>query len=146
MSVTQLTGAIELPDGSWVRGRGLRRGAPEGDPPDHGLYLGTRVLRRSHGGHIAWAQEWISWPDFLLPLDRQAAVTRIRALHALAKEGHRVEIACGGGVGRTGTVMACLARLAGVPGGEAVAWTREHYHPRAVETPWQHKWVARFPA
>ncbi|MBN6039161.1 protein-tyrosine phosphatase family protein [Amycolatopsis sp. 195334CR] len=144
MSTIQLTGAIELPDGTWVRGRGLRRGAPEGDAPDHGLYLGTRMLRRRHGGHVTWPREWISWPDFLLPLDRRAAIARIRALHALAKDGRRVEVACGGGVGRTGTVVACLAQLAGVPAAESIAWTREHYQPRAVETPWQRTWVLRF--
>jgi len=32
-----------------------------------------------------------------------------------------------------------------VPADEAVAWTRAHHHPRAVETPWQRCWVARFP-
>ena len=66
-------------------------------------------------------------------------------LHARVVAGERVEVACGGGVGRTGTVMACLAVLAGVPSGEAVAWTRAHYNRRAVETPWQKRWVARFP-
>jgi protein-tyrosine phosphatase len=33
----------------------------------------------------------------------------------------RVEVACGGGVGRTGTALAVIAALAGVPAGEAVA-------------------------
>ena len=27
------------------------------------------------------------------------------------------------------------------PPDEAVAWVRERYHPRAVETPWQRRWV-----
>jgi protein-tyrosine phosphatase len=53
----------------------------------------------------------------------------------------RVEIACGGGLGRTGTALACLAVLDGVPPGEAVAFIREQYHPRAVETPWQRRFV-----
>jgi protein-tyrosine phosphatase len=55
-----------------------------------------------------------------------------------------VEVACGGGLGRTGTALACLAVLDGVPAGEAVAYVREHYHPRAVETPWQRRFVRRF--
>jgi protein-tyrosine phosphatase len=58
----------------------------------------------------------------------------------------RVEVACGGGVGRTGTALACLAVLDGVPAERAVAWVREHYHRRAVETPWQRRFVARFGA
>jgi protein-tyrosine phosphatase len=56
----------------------------------------------------------------------------------------RVEIACGGGRGRTGTALACLAVLDGVPPAEAVAYVRAHYDRRAVETPWQRNYVARF--
>jgi len=36
-----------------------------------------------------------------------------------------------------------LAVLSGVPSADAVAWVRDHYHPRAVETPWQRRWVTR---
>ena len=36
----------------------------------------------------------------------------------------RVEIACAGGHGRTGTALACLAILNGVPGTEAVPFVR----------------------
>ena len=53
----------------------------------------------------------------------------------------RVEVACGGGVGRTGTALAAIAVLAGVPAVEVVAWVRRHYNRRAVETPWQRRWV-----
>ena len=54
------------------------------------------------------------------------------ALERAATE--RVELACGGGRGRTGTALACLAVLDGVPAEEAVAWVRRHYDRRAVET------------
>ena len=30
--------------------------------------------------------------------------------------------------------------------GDAVTFVREHYHPRAVETPWQRRFVRRFPS
>ena len=50
-----------------------------------------------------------------------------------------------GGVGRTGTVIACLAVLTGLSPADAVAWARANYHRRAVETPWQRRWVTRFP-
>ncbi len=143
--MTGLTGAIELPDGSWVRGRGLRHGRPAGPLPDVGLYLGSDRLRRRHDGELTWTRRWIDWPDFLLPRDRAEAIAQIRALHDEARAGRRVEVACNGGVGRTGTVMSCLAVLAGVPAGEAVAWTRTHYNARAVETPWQRRWVRNFP-
>ena len=56
----------------------------------------------------------------------------------------RVEIACRGGVGRTGTALACLAVLDGVPPADAVRYVREHYHPRAVETPGQRAYVRHF--
>ena len=53
---------------------------------------------------------------------------------------------CGGGNGRTGTVIACLAVLAGHPPADAVAWTRRSYRPRAVETRAQRRWVLWFAA
>ncbi|NUP61376.1 MAG: protein phosphatase, partial [Nonomuraea sp.] len=56
----------------------------------------------------------------------------------------RVEVACGGGRGRTGTALACLAVLDGVPAAEAVRYVRSHYDRHAVETPWQRRFVARF--
>jgi protein-tyrosine phosphatase len=55
----------------------------------------------------------------------------------------RVEIACGGGVGRTGTALAGIAVLAGVPRAEAVAWVRHRYHRHAAETPWQRRWILK---
>ena len=109
MPETRLPGAISLPDGVWVRGRGLRRPARAGVAPDYGLYLGGGRLRRAHDQGITWTHEWIDWPDFLLPRDREQAIGRIRALHEQARAGRRVEVACGGGVGRTGTVIALCA-------------------------------------
>jgi protein-tyrosine phosphatase len=57
-----------------------------------------------------------------------------------------VEVACGGGVGRTGTALACIAQLGGVPAEDAIAWVRESYVARAVEAPWQRRYVRRFNA
>lgn len=83
------------------------------------------------------------WPDFRLPADRAAAVAALReALDRAAAQ--RVEVACHGGQGRTGTALACLAVLDGVPAGEAVGYVREHYSARAVETFWQRRFVAGF--
>lgn len=48
------------------------------------------------------------------------------------------------GVGGTGTALACIAVLNGVSPRQAVAFVREHYDPRAVETPWQRRYVRRF--
>jgi hypothetical protein len=140
-SPVRLDGAIQLPDGGWVRGRGLRNPAPDGPAPEFGLYLGSGKLRAAHS--FDWAHEWVEWPDFLLPKDSTAALRRIQDLHTRALAGERVEVACGGGIGRTGTVIASLAVLGGVAAADAVAWTRANYHPRAVETPWQRRWIVR---
>jgi rhodanese/phosphatase family protein len=131
-------GALRLPSGRLVRGRGLRRPLPQGPEPGFALYL----LGREPAA-VPWEFRWLRWPDFRLPSDRTAARDALREAWTRA-ETERVEIACGGGVGRTGTALACLAVLDGVPGGEAVAYVREHYAPRAVETPWQRRFVARF--
>ena len=61
-------------------------------------------------------------------------------------ETERVEIACGSGRGRTGTALACIAVLDGLPTDEAVAFVREHYDSRAVETRWQRRYVTHFRA
>ncbi|MDW5322346.1 protein-tyrosine phosphatase family protein [Plantactinospora sp. KLBMP9567] len=83
------------------------------------------------------------WPDFWLPSDgQQAAKTLREAWERAATE--RVEVACGGGRGRTGTALACLAVLDGVPADEVVGFVRRHYDKHAVETPWQRRYVQRF--
>jgi hypothetical protein len=59
-------------------------------------------------------------------------------------DGERGEIACRGGTGRTGTALACLSVLDGVPAEEAVTFARRHYRHRAVEIRWQRRSVLRF--
>jgi protein-tyrosine phosphatase len=128
-------GVMTLPSGSRVRGRGLNRAAPAGPDPEFGVYL----LGRQPSA-VAWEWQWVRWPDFRLP--RNPSVLRgalIEIRDRAAQE--RVEIACGGGRGRTGTALACLAVLDGVPADEAVAYVRKHYDRRAVETPWQRRFV-----
>ncbi|NUW30769.1 protein phosphatase [Nonomuraea sp. SMC257] len=132
------TGVLRLPSGRLVRGRGLRHPLPEGPAPAFGVYL----LGKEPPA-VSWEARWVRWPDFWLPADRAAAAGALREAWERA-EAERVEVACGGGVGRTGTALACLAVLDGVPGDEAVAYVRAHYKARAVETPWQRRYVARF--
>ena len=131
-------GVLVLPSGRVVRGRGLRGPTPTGFAPEFGVYLLGRAPRS-----VPWQARWVRWPDLRLPRDRaDAADALCEAWRRSALE--RVEVACGGGRGRTGTALACIAVLDGVPASEAVSYVREHYDPRAVETPCQRGYVARF--
>jgi protein-tyrosine phosphatase len=131
-------GIIEMPDGTRFRGRGLGNPEPNGQQPTFGLYLLGK-----QPSPMDWESRWLRWPDFRLPSDRAEAARAFADVHALARTG-RVEIACGGGKGRTGTALACIAVIAGVPAEEAVSYVREHYDRHAVETPFQRRFVQRF--
>jgi protein-tyrosine phosphatase len=121
-----------------VRGRGLRFGPVEGEAPEFGLYLLGKPPQATH-----WPSRWVRWPDMWLPDDPADARDALLELWKRAQT-ERVEVACSGGQGRTGTALACLAVLDGVPGGDAVRFVRRHYNPRAVQTPWQRRYVRRF--
>jgi protein-tyrosine phosphatase len=122
---------VLLPSGLEVRGRRLRQDL---GPADFTLVLGR-------GPVPPWTYRRLRWPDFWVPLDREDALEALLDAYARATSGERVEVACRGGVGRTGTALAALAVLDGLPPARAVAWVRERYHPRAVETPWQRRWL-----
>ncbi|MEU8518718.1 protein phosphatase [Streptomyces sp. NBC_01216] len=133
------TGVLPLPSGRLVRGRGLRRPLPPGATPHFAVHL----LGRPPAGGVPWEVRWLRWPDFRLPSSPADARTVLAESWERAVD-RRVEIACGGGRGRTGTALACLAVLDGVPPDRAVAYVRRHYHARAVETPWQRRYVRHF--
>lgn len=124
-------GLVTLP--SNVRVRGRRLGAPA-SPADFALLL-------ARGPAPAWPHRRIRWPDLWVPLDRADAVDALHEALRRARAGERVEVACRGGVGRTGTALAALAVLDGLPADQAARWVRRHYHRRAVETPWQRWWL-----
>lgn len=128
-------GVVELPDGRLVRGRGLREPQPDGDPPDFGVYLQAR-----DPGPFAWEHRWVRWPDFRVPRSTPETIAALREAFDRSTT-ERVELACSGGIGRTGTAMAVLAMLAGIESADAVAWVRDHYRPHAVETPGQRRWL-----
>jgi protein-tyrosine phosphatase len=68
----------------------------------------------------------------------------LRSLLDRARDGQRVELGCLGGHGRTGTALACLAVMTGTPPHEAVALVRGTYCDRAIESPSQEEFVAKF--
>ena len=102
-------GVLRLPSGRLVRGRGLRRALPPGLAPTFAVYLLGKPPPA-----VAWEARWVRWPDFWLPRD-QAHVRKV--LHEAWESAltERVEIACSGGRGRTGTALACLAIIDGLP-------------------------------
>jgi protein-tyrosine phosphatase len=129
---------LHLPSGRLIRGRGLRHPLPPGAEPTFALYL---LGRRPPP--VGWESKWLRWPDYWLPSDRAEVKEALREAWRRAP-AERVEIACAGGQGRTGTALACLAVLDGVRPDQAVAYVRRHYAAGAVETPWQRRFVARF--
>ncbi|MGY1636285.1 protein-tyrosine phosphatase family protein [Geodermatophilus sp. SYSU D00742] len=124
-------GVVTLPSGARVRGR--RLGAPA-FPVDFAVVLGAGPLP-------SWPARRVRWPDFWVPLDRADVLAALHEALRRARAGQRVEVGCRGGVGRTGTALAALAVLDGLPAADAVRWVRAEYHPRAVETPWQRRWL-----
>lgn len=85
-------------------------------------------------------------PDFGTPDPAALRATLAAFRAAMAREPDRLfYIGCRAGLGRTGTVLACLAVECGVPG-DPVAWVRAQHDPRAIETPAQeafaHAWRA----
>lgn len=129
---------LVLPGRTVVRGRGAQHPLPAGSTPEFGLYLGVDY-------EPSWPHRRLDWPDYGLPEDPLDAADAIEQLYRYARHGRRVETACRAGKGRTGTVIACLAILDGLPVRHAVSWTRQHFHHRAVQTPWQRWWVRGFP-
>jgi protein-tyrosine phosphatase len=79
--------------------------------------------------------------DYGLP-DPAALAATLDALRAAmaAEPGRLFYVGCRAGLGRTGTVLACLAAEAGIEG-DPVAWVRAQHDPRAVETPAQEEFA-----
>jgi hypothetical protein len=125
---------VVLPSGVRVRGRRL------GEIPDEPADF---LLALAEGPMPPWPHRRIVWPDLWVPRDRLDALDGLKEALRRARDGEVVEVACTGGRGRTGTALAALAVLDGLPSEEAVGWVRRQYDPRAVETPWQAWWVRR---
>jgi len=127
---------MALPSGRLIRGISLRGPDLPGPDPEFGLYL---FREDPHG--VPWAYRWVNWADYQLPADPEDARGAFsEAWRRSAAE--RVEVGCMGGLGRTGTALACIAVLDGVSPAAAVEFVRQHYHPQAVETAEQRRYVA----
>jgi protein-tyrosine phosphatase len=75
-------------------------------------------------------------PDGGVP-PRESLTRLVAAIIEHAQSGGHTVIHCYAGIGRTGLILAAIAkRLLGMSGAEAIAWVRR-YIPRAIETPMQ---------
>ena len=133
------SGVITFPSGARIRGRPIRYYKISENLPDYILILSSFHPRHPPETEV----HWIKWPDFCLPVNKLEArhalqLTLKRAAHS------RVDIACRGGVGRTGAALACIAILDGMDPASALKFIRNTYHPRAAETPWQQWYISNF--
>lgn len=90
-----------------------------------------------------WPGVLVDWPDFGVPSDDSETIKAILEAVARARSGQDVMVACQFGMGRTGTMLAAVAVIAGVPPGRACDWVRARYESGAVETDSQRRWVKR---
>jgi hypothetical protein len=131
------TWKVRFQDGTKVRAVALRERRENDDRRDYGLYMDPRW-------NPTWLADVIDWDDFGVPHDSEVAARRMIRAFERAKAGQGVEIGCAGGLGRTGTVLACMAILSGVPHEEVVDWVRANYRVEAIETADQEAWITWF--
>ena len=81
--------------------------------------------------------------DFGVPDEIELRTSIDRALLML-QDGNNLAIHCSAGIGRTGTVAACLAkRVLGITGEQAIEWIRQ-FVPGAIETDEQEQLILDF--
>lgn len=130
---------VTLPDGTTVAAVSFDPNDPytRDEPPDFGLYLDP-----------AWSPPWphdhVDWPDFGVPTDTARFRSDLTQLLERSRNGERVEVGCLGAHGRTGTALACLAILTGVPSSDALEWVRATHCEKSVETPDQLAFISAF--
>lgn len=125
-----------VPNGTLILRHGFRKFAVIGGPFDAmnvnsdgvtvwGLCLDTHSAKAVNAGLI------LPWPDFGVPVRRDLISALGVAIDRMFSDGV-IYIGCRGGIGRTGTAMAVLARAFGALDG--VGFVRDRYLAHAVET------------
>lgn len=94
------------------------------------------------GHDIAVLREPI--PDGDIPPDLSAFRTTLDTLSARLAAGETIVVACRGGLGRTGTLVACLLENAGLEAEDAIALTHAS-RPKTIETSRQKRFVRDWP-
>lgn len=129
---------VEFPDGTTVYASSLFTRGKDEEVPDFGLYLDP-----------SWDAPCLAyqpyWADYDIPSNAKVAVMAIvDVFNKASQAGMWVEVGCIGGHGRTGTVLACMAVLAGLEHDEAIKFVHENYCHHAIETKEQEWWVEWF--
>lgn len=86
----------------------------------------------------------LPWPDYKVPEDTSYMVDMIRWMIAQMEAGKHLEVACMGGHGRTGTLLAMLLVAQGLTPGEAIREARTRHCKSAVESAVQCDYIAEF--
>lgn len=121
---------IEIADGYFVYCSSVNYVIEEADNPDFGLYA-------DYSWRPTWRNEFINWPDYNMPKDKEIALTQIVDAYERILNGEMVEIGCIGGHGRTGTILACLYLLGqegSVTPNEAYHFVKNSYCVHAIES------------
>jgi protein-tyrosine phosphatase len=109
---------------------------------DELLRWGHRDIVR-HAAAVGLEVDRYPIPDGGTPPDAGAMGAILASVSAARAEGE-VAVACMGGVGRSGTVVACALVAAGWEPDEAIERVRRVRHPTAVETHEQEAFVRKF--
>lgn len=146
MSAWELeAGVVQLPSGRRIRGRSWHESVSE--------YADvTAILTTATPEEFAQRQAvglgreliYISWPDYRLPRRPLQARQQLMQLLERARE-ERVEITCGGGVGRTGTALAMMAIMDGMEPQAAIDFVQREYSPEAVKSHAQRGFLMAMP-
>lgn len=118
--------------------------------PDVGFYLDTywgSHLALTTAGHLPWMPAsrtqtvLFPWPDMGIPYQMRQFDAAAQWLLEQIKMGKTVDIGCFGAHGRTGTLLACLLVLQGMPAPDAIKRVRSTHCVEAIETSDQVKFI-----
>lgn len=125
------------------RGMSKKGGGLLTKAPDAGIYLyhgWANTLSPFTGCGMATPSKWVwpflvaDWPDMGV-MDEEDTKALLKVTEGLIKKGKTVEIACMGGHGRTGTLLAMLkVRLGGMGAKAAILAVRDEYCDKTVES------------
>lgn len=82
--------------------------------------LSPQYLRAIEEGLLPCALQEIAMADFGLSADAQAFADGVRELARALRAGESALLHCAAGIGRTGTVAACVLKALGLPTAEAL--------------------------